>query len=64
VLESGSLDEALATAQSVQPSLIILEWEADSADAGLHKIAHGMGEGRVDDVPIIVVADEEEALGF
>ena len=63
VVESGSVTEALAAAKSVQPSLIILEWEAGDPDTlGLNTRAHGMPDERANDVPIIVVADQEEAL--
>ena len=63
VVESGSVNEALAAAKSVQPSLIILEWEAGDPDTlGLNTRAHGMPDERANDVPIIVVADQEEAL--
>ena len=63
VVESGSVTEALAAAKSVQPSLIILEWEAGDPDTlGLNTRAHGMPDERANDVPVIVVADQEEAL--
>jgi len=63
VVESGSVTEALAAAKSVQPSLIILEWEAGDPDTlGLNTRAHGIPDERANDVPIIVVADQEEAL--
>ena len=42
VLEAGSVNEALATARSVQPSLIILERGLSDVDA-LERV-HGMGE--------------------
>jgi phosphoribosyl 1,2-cyclic phosphodiesterase len=51
VLESGGVTEALNIAQSVQPSLVILEWEQGDVDAVEgHKWM---------DVPILFVADEE-----
>ena len=63
VVESDSVTEALAAAKSVQPSLIILEWEAGDPDTlGLNTRAHGMPDERANDVPVIVVADQEEAL--
>jgi phosphoribosyl 1,2-cyclic phosphodiesterase len=60
VLESGGVTEALNIAQSVQPSLVILEWEPDDADAVEgQKGAHRLGDVRALDVPILFVADEE-----
>ena len=51
VLELGGVTEALNIAQSVQPSLVILEWEQGDVDAVEgHKWM---------DVPILFVADEE-----
>ena len=55
VLELGGCNEALATAQSVRPSLIILEWPAhidDPAKALASEIANHF--------PLLVVADEED----
>lgn len=62
VLESGGVSEALATAPSVQPSLIILEWGLEDVDA--LEQAHGLGNGAANDVPILVVADEEDTLAW
>ena len=62
VLESRGVNEALATARSVQPSLIILELGLSDVDA-LQR-AHGMGNGAVNDVPILVVADQEDMLAW
>jgi phosphoribosyl 1,2-cyclic phosphodiesterase len=60
VLESGGVTEALNIAQSVQPSLVILEWEPDDANAVEgYKGAHRLGDVRALDVPILFVADEE-----
>jgi DNA-binding response OmpR family regulator len=62
VLESGSVNEALATARSVQPSLIILEWGLSDVDS-LERV-QGMGNEPANDVPILVVADQEEMLAW
>lgn len=62
VLESGSVNEALATARSVQPSLIILEWGLSDVDS-LERV-HGMGNEPANDVPILVVADQEDMLAW
>lgn len=62
VLESGSVNEALATARSVQPSLIILEWGLSDVDS-LERV-QGMGNEAANDVPILVVADQEEMLAW
>jgi hypothetical protein len=60
VLESEGITEAFNIAQSVQPSLVILESEPDDANAlDGHKGAHRLGDVRALDVPILFVADEE-----
>ena len=60
VLESSNVTEALNMAHSVQPSLVILEWGPDDADAvEAHKRAHKGGDLRALDVPILFVADED-----
>jgi phosphoribosyl 1,2-cyclic phosphodiesterase len=60
VLESEGVTEALNITQSVQPSLVILEWEPDDADSiEEHKQAHKLGDVRALDVPVLFVADEE-----
>jgi len=65
VIEAGSVAEALATEQSVQPSLIILEQRGDDADAlELFKKVRGTEEGLADEIPIIIVADDENALAW
>ena len=56
VLELGSVDEVLATAGSVHPALIILERNRGDT------IASCTRDGFEGDVPIIVVADEEEEI--
>lgn len=65
VLEAASFAEALATERSVQPSLIILERRRGDSDAlELFKKVRGAEEGRADEIPIIIVADDEEALAW
>ena len=54
LLEVESADEALATAQPVRPSLIIIE-------AGQGDVDPDKGSGPANDVPILVVAEKEEA---
>lgn len=61
VVEAGAVNEALAAAKSIEPSLIILDWgRGDGADA--LKLYNGIRDGRMHDVPILVVADEEQAF--
>jgi DNA-binding response OmpR family regulator len=64
VVEAGAANETLAAAKSVEPSLIILEWGRGDADApdALELCISGLREGHLHDVPILLVADEEEAL--
>ncbi len=62
VVETCGVDEALAASRSLQPSLIVLEWSATAAGAlKLRAEAEALRSERGDDVPIIVVADEEGA---
>jgi phosphoribosyl 1,2-cyclic phosphodiesterase/DNA-binding response OmpR family regulator len=64
VVEAGAVSEALAAARSVEPSLIILEWgraDAEALDA-LERCKSGPLEGPLRDLPILLVADEEETL--
>jgi hypothetical protein len=63
VLEARGIDEALATAQSVQPSLIILERQGGDADA--RRLCEGLGgleDTVAHSIPIILVADERDVL--
>ena len=60
VLELGSLKEAMATARSVESSLIIVEWGHGDADHVLELSKKADGAGSANDVPIIVVANEED----
>jgi phosphoribosyl 1,2-cyclic phosphodiesterase/DNA-binding response OmpR family regulator len=60
VLESGGVNAALATARSVQGSLIVLDWELSDVDP-LGR-AQGLGNGAANDIPILIVADEEDTL--
>lgn len=53
LLEAGRADEALSTATTAQPSLVILEWGPETADL----LAREDVAAR--DIPIVVVADEE-----
>ena len=53
LLEVGRADEALSTATTAQPSLVILEWGPETADL----LAREDVAAR--DIPIVVVADEE-----
>jgi phosphoribosyl 1,2-cyclic phosphodiesterase/DNA-binding response OmpR family regulator len=63
VVETDGVQDALAVVPSIQPSLIVLEWTAGGADAlARNTRAGGTQEKLANDVPIIVVADEEEAL--
>ena len=55
VLELGGCNEALATAQSVRPSLIILEWPAHIDD-----LAKALASEIANHFPLLVVADEED----
>src|SRR5262245_41961341 len=60
VLESRGFTEALNITESVQPSLVILEWESREADAVEgHKRAHRLAEVRASGAPMLLVADEE-----
>jgi phosphoribosyl 1,2-cyclic phosphodiesterase/DNA-binding response OmpR family regulator len=62
ILEAGGVTEALNTAQSVQPSLVILEIESDEVDAlEDHTCTHRLGEVPALDIPILIVADKENA---
>jgi phosphoribosyl 1,2-cyclic phosphodiesterase/DNA-binding response OmpR family regulator len=57
LVEVESASEALITAQSVRPSLIIIEAGQSDADPGK--------EGRsTNDIPILVVAEKEKALAW
>lgn len=60
VVELGSLKEAMATARSVESSLIIVEWGHGDADHVLELSKKADGAGSANDVPIIVVANEED----
>jgi phosphoribosyl 1,2-cyclic phosphodiesterase/CheY-like chemotaxis protein len=53
LLEVGRADEALSTATTAQPSLVILDWGPETADL----LAREDVAAR--DIPIVVVADEE-----
>jgi phosphoribosyl 1,2-cyclic phosphodiesterase len=64
VLELGSLKEALATARSVESSLIIVEWGHGDADHVLELSKRADGARSANDVPIMVVANEEHALAW
>jgi hypothetical protein len=61
VLESGSLKDALTTSQSVEPSLIIAEWEGGDAKQAPDLFKRTEGVARVS-APIILVANETDAL--
>jgi DNA-binding response OmpR family regulator len=62
IFEAGSITEALNTAQSVQPSLVILEIESDEVDAVEdHTWTHRLGKLPALDIPILIVADKENA---
>jgi phosphoribosyl 1,2-cyclic phosphodiesterase len=58
VLELDSVNEALGTVKSVQPSLIVLDSGASDIDALAR--ADGLGNGIAGDVPILAVADKED----
>ncbi|HSA67064.1 MAG TPA: GAF domain-containing protein [Methyloceanibacter sp.] len=62
VLELVSLKEAMATARTVESSLIIVEWGYGDADHVIELSKRADGVGSANDVPIIVVANEEDAL--
>src|SRR6516225_2328362 len=53
MLEAGRADEALSTATTAQPSLVILEWGPETADL----LTHEDVVARV--IPLVVVSDEE-----
>jgi phosphoribosyl 1,2-cyclic phosphodiesterase len=53
MLEAGRADEALSTATTAQPSLVILEWGPETADLLTHE------DVAARDIPIVVVSDEE-----
>jgi phosphoribosyl 1,2-cyclic phosphodiesterase len=63
IVETAGVEGALRAVRSLQPSLIVLEWSAETADALKHRAGvEGLRSERGDDVPVIVVADEEDAL--
>lgn len=63
VLEVASVAEALAAEQSIKPSLIILERRGGDADPlELFKTVRSTEEGDANDIPIIIVADDEDAF--
>ena len=64
VLELGSLKEALATARSVEFSLVIVEWGHGDVDHVLELSKRADGARSANDVPIMVVANEEDALAW
>jgi len=53
MLEAGRADEALSTATTPQPSLVILEWGPETADLLTHEDVVAR------DIPLVVVSDEE-----
>jgi len=53
MLEAGAEDEALSTATTAQPSLVILEWGPKTADVLARE------DLTMRNIPILVVADEE-----
>ena len=53
MLEAGRADEALSTATTPQPSLVILEWGPETADLLTHE------DVAARDIPLVVVSDEE-----
>jgi len=53
MLEAGRADEALSTATTAQPSLVILEWGPETADLLTHE------DVAARDIPLVVVSDEE-----
>ena len=53
MLEAGRADEALSTATTTQPSLVILEWGPETADLLTHE------DVAARDIPLVVVSDEE-----
>ena len=53
MLEGGRADEALSTATTPQPSLVILEWGPETADLLTHE------DVAARDIPLVVVSDEE-----
>ena len=53
MLEAGRADEALSTATTAQPSLVILEWGPETADLLTHEDVVAR------DIPLVVVSDEE-----
>jgi len=57
LVEVESANEALTTAQSVRPSLIIIEAGQSDADPG-------KGGRSTNDIPILVVAEKEKALAW
>ena len=61
VVGVGSAKEALAAMPAVQPSLIILEWGQGDAD-GLAQFMKLTREGPVKDMPILIVADEDNVF--
>ena len=60
VVEVGSAKEALVAIPAVQPSLMILEWGCD-ADA-LEQFMRDVRGGPANDMPILIVADEEKSF--
>ena len=63
VVEAGNVNEAFVTAQSVQPSLIILGRGRRAADAlGFCNLIRGMEDTVAHNIPIIIVADEGDVL--
>src|SRR5262249_15686346 len=60
VLELKSAKEALVGADAFQPSLVILECEAGDADL-VEQYVNGMRH-RPTDVPLLVVADQQDAV--
>jgi phosphoribosyl 1,2-cyclic phosphodiesterase len=63
VVEVDSVNEVFATAQPVQPSLIVLGPERSDGDALVPcKMARVIEDARSHDIPIMVVADEGDVL--
>ena len=61
VVGVSSAKEALAAMPAVQPSLIILEWGQGDAD-GVEQFMKLTREGPVKDMPILIVADEDNVF--
>ena len=60
VLETGSVKEALESAQALKPSLMILEQQNDDTDL-IERYVEAARHGFAD-VPLLIVADQEELV--